>query len=43
VDEIAQLAARHGFRLSGFRSFERVVTDQQIEDVKKRRDFHRGR
>jgi fatty aldehyde-generating acyl-ACP reductase len=43
VDEIAQLAARHGFRLSGFRSFERVVTDQQIKDVKKRRDFHRGR
>jgi fatty aldehyde-generating acyl-ACP reductase len=43
VDEIAALAARHGFRLSGFRSFERVLTDQQIEDVKKRRDSHRGR
>jgi fatty aldehyde-generating acyl-ACP reductase len=36
VDEITQLAARHGFRLSGFRSFERVVTDQQIEEVKRR-------
>jgi fatty aldehyde-generating acyl-ACP reductase len=36
VDEIAQLAARHGFRLSGFRSFERVVTDQQIEEIKRR-------
>jgi fatty aldehyde-generating acyl-ACP reductase len=36
VEEMARLAAKHGFRLSGFRSFERVVTDQQIEEVKKR-------
>jgi fatty aldehyde-generating acyl-ACP reductase len=36
VEEMARLAAKHGFRLSGFRSFERVVTDQQIEEVKRR-------
>jgi len=39
VDEIARLAARHGFRLSGFRSFERVVPEEQIERV--RRNAHR--
>jgi predicted amino acid dehydrogenase len=33
VREIAALAARHGFRLSGFRSFERAVTPEQIERV----------
>jgi fatty aldehyde-generating acyl-ACP reductase len=36
VTEIAGLAAKHGFRLSGFRSFERVVTDQEIEAIKTR-------
>ena len=36
VDEIATLAAKHGFRLSGFRSFEREVTEQQIEAVRRR-------
>jgi fatty aldehyde-generating acyl-ACP reductase len=35
VSEMAQLAAKHGFRLSGFRSFERSVSDQTIERVKK--------
>lgn len=30
VDEIAGICARHGFRLDGYRSFERVVTDEQI-------------
>ncbi len=34
VEEIARLAARHGFRLSGFRSFERAVTEEQIERVR---------
>ncbi len=34
VDEITAIANRHGFRLSGFRSFERAVSDQQIADVK---------
>mgnify|MGYP001074193410 CR=1 FL=1 len=36
VDEIARLAAKHGFRLSGFRSFERALTDQEIGKVKER-------
>lgn len=35
VEEIAALAARHGFRLSGFRSFERAVTEEQIERVRR--------
>ncbi|MCS7011709.1 MAG: hypothetical protein N2049_01205 [Anaerolineales bacterium] len=36
VDEITQLAEKHGFRLSGFRSFEREVTEEQIENVRRR-------
>ena len=31
VDEITALAIKHGFRLSGFRSFEREVTEEQID------------
>jgi hypothetical protein len=34
VDEITAIAERHGFCLSGFRSFEREVTPQQIEVVR---------
>jgi len=34
VDEITTIARKHGFRLSGFRSFEREVTEQQIEAVR---------
>jgi fatty aldehyde-generating acyl-ACP reductase len=34
VDEIAQIAEKHGFTLSGFRSFERPVTAEQIEKIK---------
>ena len=34
VDEITAIAENHGFRLSGFRSFEREVTPQQIETVR---------
>ncbi len=41
VDEIAGLAAKHGLRLAGFRSFERVVTDNEIEEVKRRAFGHR--
>jgi predicted amino acid dehydrogenase len=36
VEEIAALAAKHGFKLSGFRSFEREVTQEQIERVRRR-------
>jgi fatty aldehyde-generating acyl-ACP reductase len=35
VNEIATIAAKHGFKLSGFRSFEQPVTQDQIEQVRK--------
>jgi hypothetical protein len=35
VEDIDEIAKRHGFRLSGFRSFEREVTPQQIETVRR--------
>lgn len=35
VEEIGSIAKKHGFRLSGFRSFEREVTSQQIEAVRR--------
>ena len=35
VEEIGLMARKHGFRLSGFRSFEREVTPQQIEAVRR--------
>lgn len=34
VKEISTFASRHGFRLSGFRSFERAVTEAHISRVK---------
>jgi fatty aldehyde-generating acyl-ACP reductase len=34
VEEITSLAAKHGFRLGGFRSFERAVTREEVELVK---------
>lgn len=36
VDEITAIADRHGFQLSGFRSFEQPVTEQQIESVRRK-------
>jgi len=35
VTEIAGLAQKHGFKLAGFRSFERQVTEEYIDGVKK--------
>ena len=35
VEEIGSIAKKHGFRLSGFRSFEREVTPQHIETVRR--------
>ncbi len=35
VDEIAMISRKHGFRLSGFRSFEKEVTPAQIESVRR--------
>ena len=34
VEEITQIADKHGFRLSGFRSFEKPVTEEKIERVR---------
>lgn len=34
VEEITQIADKHGFRISGFRSFERPVTEKQIEQIR---------
>lgn len=36
VEEIDAMAKKHGFRLSGFRSFEKAVTEEQIEKVRAR-------
>ncbi|RMF46568.1 MAG: shikimate dehydrogenase [Anaerolineae bacterium] len=41
VEEIAAIAHKHGFRLSGFRSFERAVRDEDIARVYER--AHRRR
>ena len=35
VEEVDAMAKKHGFRLSGFRSFEREVTEEQIETVRR--------
>jgi predicted amino acid dehydrogenase len=34
VEEISRIAEKHGFKLAGFRSFERAVTEEQIEKIK---------
>jgi predicted amino acid dehydrogenase len=41
VEEIDAIAARHGFKLGGLRSFERAVTDVEIEFIK--RNAYRAR
>ncbi len=35
VEETNRLAAKHGFKLAGFRSFERAVTDETIETIRR--------
>ena len=34
VEEISAIASKHGFRLGGFRSFEREITEEQLEKVR---------
>ncbi len=34
VDEISRLAEKHGFKLAGFRSFERAISEEQIAAIK---------
>jgi hypothetical protein len=36
VEEISVIAKKHGFRLSGFRSFEQEVTPRHIESVRRK-------
>ncbi len=36
ASEIGEIAARHGFRLSGFRSFEQAVSEAQIAKVREK-------
>ena len=36
IDEISALAVKHGFKLAGFRSFERAVTEEMIAGIKER-------
>ncbi len=33
VEEISALARKHGFRLSGFRRFERVISDAEVDRI----------
>ena len=42
VKEIAALADKHGFRLGGFRSFGRAVTDDEIERIRQNARHHRA-
>lgn len=37
VDETQRMAAKHGFKLAGFRSFEKAVTEEAIERARKAR------
>jgi len=36
IQQITRLAEKHGFRLAGFRSFEKAVTREQIERVREK-------
>ncbi|HMQ50829.1 MAG TPA: shikimate dehydrogenase [Anaerolineae bacterium] len=36
VQTMAEMASRHGFSVSGFRSFERAITDESITEIKER-------
>jgi predicted amino acid dehydrogenase len=41
VEEIAGLARKHGFRLAGFRRFERAIPEEEVEQIRKRVRSHR--
>lgn len=34
IEKISQLAAKHGFKLAGFRSFERAITLEEINQIR---------
>ncbi len=41
MKEIAVLAAKHGFNLAGFRSFEKAVTEEPIAHIRQRAEENR--
>jgi len=43
VVEIQRLAVKHGFRLAGFRSFERAILPEQIDVIRERANVARSR
>ena len=42
VEEMAGLARKHGFKLAAFRSFERQLSDEDIEAVRRRAGVKRA-
>ena len=36
VEKMSKMAARHGFTVSGFRSFENAITDESIHQIRQR-------
>jgi hypothetical protein len=40
VNEMAELGTKHGFGVSGFRSFEQPVTVDQIERIRANARYH---
>ncbi len=42
IDEISALAVKHGFKLAGFRSFERALTEDMIAGIKERARLKRA-
>lgn len=43
IDEISALAVKHGFKLAGFRSFERPVSLDAINKIRKKASLKRGK
>lgn len=42
VDQTTELAKKHGFKLAGYRSFERAVTEEQINAIRKSAEAKRA-
>jgi fatty aldehyde-generating acyl-ACP reductase len=42
VDEITSICTKHGFRLDGYRSFERAVSDEEIDRIRQNADRKRS-
>ncbi len=43
VDEITDICQRHGFKLDGYRSFEKAVSDEEIERIRANAEAVRSR